>query len=353
MINEEKIEKEKEFMIQWHITNKCDKNCGHCYMTLEERTNNSDELTTDQAKTVIDDLVEFTKVAKVKPVIYFTGGNPLLRENFKEILEYTNEKQVIINILGNPTPLTDKNIEMLIKNNIRRYQLSFDGLKTIHDELRGKGSFDEGIKGIEILRKANIPVVIMSTVTKQNQYDLPKLARKVMSHGANRFDFSRLVPIGNGKDLKDLTFTSKEYKIFLYRMYEEYKKMIIEEGIPAKALGTKDPLWSLLLYEKGLLKLPENKKLIYTGCSVAKNGFCMEPDGSIYGCRRMPIKIANIKDIKIRNFFFNNKEMNEYRNVKKIEACNDCELIPVCRGCRAVAWAKTKSYFGRDPQCWK
>lgn len=236
--------------------------------------------------------------------------------------------------------------------NVTRYQLSFDGLKEVHDHFRGRGAYDLGFEAMHSLTDAGMDVVVMSTVTKQNQNDLPELVNTVIEHGAKRFDFARLVPIGNGKKLKDLIFTPDEYKSFLNRMYDTYKELI-KKGTPERFLGTKDPLWSLLLYEKGDLQVPADNSLIYTGCSISKSGFCIGPDGTIYGCRRMPVAIGNITTIKVRDFFFNNDCMNQYRDVEKINSCGNCELISLCRGCRAVAWAETGSYFGRDPQCWK
>lgn len=339
------------FTIQWHITNKCDFNCKHCYMTLEQRKKIKGELTTKEALKLIDDIADFASVAKVLPRICFTGGNPLLRNDIETILSYSNKNGIMNHILGNPS-FSNKQLEMMQKNNVTRYQISLDGLKETHDYFRGPGSYELGLEAIHKLSEAGITPVIMSTATTKNQKELPKLARTVIKHGAKRFDFARLVPIGNGADLKDLIFTPQEFKNFLNSMYNEYKKLIKEE-VPDRCLGTKDPLWSLLLYEKGELEIPENKNKIYSGCSIAKSGFCMEPDGTLYACRRMPVDIGNIKDINIRDFFFNNEFMNQYRQVDKIESCGDCDLLSLCRGCRAVAWAENGNYFERDPQCWK
>lgn len=339
-----------EFLLQWHITNKCENNCAHCYMSPEQR-NDKNALTTKDCYRVIDDLVDFTNDVCVTPRICFTGGDPLLREDFWQVLGYARQKKVISHILGNPDQLDDKTIDRLKECGVSRYQLSFDGLRDTHDSLRGKGSFNTSLSAVERLTCKGIQVVVMSTVTKQNQYELAVLARQVISKGAKRFDFARLVPIGNGRDLAGLCFEPLEYRAFLERMYREYKKMI-SDGIPERFLGTKDPLWSLLLYEKKELVLPQNN-LVYSGCSVAKSGFCMDADGTLYACRRMPVGIGNIKHTSIREFFINLPEMNRYREFEKIEGCGSCQLMPVCRGCRAVAWSKTGSYFGRDPQCWK
>lgn len=343
---------EREFILQWHITNACEYDCKHCYMTREERKKSvKTELTTAEAKSTIDKLTETANSFGIRPRINFTGGNPLIRTDIYNILTYAKNEGCIVNILGNPVDAAVA--KKLVDAGVTRYQLSFDGLKATHDSLRGTGHFDKSLHSLNVLKTAGIDTVVMATVTKMNASEIIPLSAHVLENGANRFDFARLVPEGNGKALEMLMFSPDEYRTFLNSTHEEYKKMI-RKGIPKKAFGTKDPLWSLLLYEKGELVNPPDDDLIYGGCSIARNGFCMDCDGTIYACRRMPLGIGNIKDIAdIRKWFVFDEKMNEYRNYDEIENCSGCQIQPVCNGCRAVAFAVSGSYFGKDPQCWR
>src|SRR3989344_3080008 len=165
---------ENEFNLQWHITNKCNNSCKHCY--INKKSSNLDELSLSESFKVIDDLVQFSELINLIPSISFTGGDPLLKK---------------------------KNLEMLKKNNVSKYQLSFDGLKDTHDFIRGKGSFDENLEGIIKLRSHDIPVMIMSTVSKINYLDIPELIEFLVPRDILVFDFARLVPIGQGKRIKE------------------------------------------------------------------------------------------------------------------------------------------------------
>src|SRR3989344_9174141 len=192
---------ENEFNLQWHITNKCNNSCKHCY--INKKSSNLDELSLSESFKVIDDLVQFSELINLIPSISFTGGDPLLKKDINNLLAYANQNKVKIVMLGNASLLNKKNLEMLKKNNVSKYQLSFDGLKDTHDFIRGKGSFDENLEGIIKLRSHDIPVMIMSTVSKINYLDIPELIEFLVPRDILVFDFARLVPIGQGKRIKE------------------------------------------------------------------------------------------------------------------------------------------------------
>ena len=97
-----------QFVLQWHITNKCERNCLHCYIDKKEREIDSEnKISKEKCINIIDDLSSLISKWKINGRINFTGGNPLLREDFPEILNYAVGKGIIIGILGNPYPLND------------------------------------------------------------------------------------------------------------------------------------------------------------------------------------------------------------------------------------------------------
>ncbi|MEA3432055.1 MAG: SPASM domain-containing protein [candidate division WOR-3 bacterium] len=143
----------------------------------------------------------------------------------------------------------------------------------------------------------------------------------------------------------------QEYRALLLRVLEEYKRLK-EEGCRTY-FGRKDNLWELLYQELGLLKpLPEND-LIYLGCGICANGPTILADGTVYACRRLPVKIGKVPEQSMREIFINSPECNKMRQIEKMEKCSKCELLRFCRGCPAVAYATYGSYYAPDPQCWK
>ena len=73
------------FMVVWDVTHLCNLRCKHCYLDAREKM--PDELTTKEAKNLIDELVDAGVV-----VLAFSGGEPLMREDIFELMSYAHQK---------------------------------------------------------------------------------------------------------------------------------------------------------------------------------------------------------------------------------------------------------------------
>ena len=191
----------------------------------------------------------------------------------------------------------------------------------------------------------------MSTVSKANAKELVDIIRLVARENVSIFNFARLVPIGRGRNLEGEMLTSEDYKLLLLNVSEEYKRLK-EKGCKTE-FGRKDHLWTLLYFELESLKaLPIDKKMIYSGCSIGINTLTILADGTVLACRRLPIKIGEVPNQRIRDIFINSENLNKLRNVDAMVKCGKCKLIQFCRGCPAVAFGATNDYLNADPQCW-
>ena len=344
---------ETSFILQWHITNKCENRCLHCYIPHNlKNLDDSNKLTLNESKIIMDDLARFGEFFNIATRINFSGGNPLLREDFPDFMEYAKKKNIRTGILGNPFPLTKENLEMLCKNELYRYQISLEGLQNMHDSIRGKGNYELSLEGIKKLSDCGIWVSIMTTILKKNYQEIPALCDLVHSRGAKHFDFARIVPIGEGKQMENEQLTPKEFRNFLFTMYKKYEELALRGARPS-FFGKKDPLWNLMYRELGILDPLSKEEGVISGCSIGKNSLCLDVDGTVYPCRRMPEPIGNIRQTSIKDLFLHSQKINEYREFEKIDGCGECDLMSVCRGCRAVAYGNTGNYFSKDPQCWK
>jgi MoaA/NifB/PqqE/SkfB family radical SAM enzyme len=147
----------------------------------------------------------------VKPKFVFSGGDPLLHPEFIRFCEYLKKHKMKFSILGNPYHLTNDLIIKLKKLGLTEYQMSIDGLKETHDYFRKKGSFDITIKKFRLLKKHNIITKCMFTLSKKNMKELVPVM-KFISGKVDYFSFARMVPIGNGINLKSELITPKSYK---------------------------------------------------------------------------------------------------------------------------------------------
>lgn len=143
--------------VGWAVTNKCNLNCLYCG---RNKTASDDEMSAPQGRLVIDQLnLLGTKV------ISFTGGEPLLREDIYELIDYATAKGIYVNMNTNGTLFIEREKELEKLNSVR---FSLDGDKDVNDYIRGKGVYEKVIAAINSCRKQQIKSCIVSTISKYN-----------------------------------------------------------------------------------------------------------------------------------------------------------------------------------------
>jgi radical SAM protein with 4Fe4S-binding SPASM domain len=307
------------------------------------------ELSFEDCIKVLDDFCETNKKLGSKPAINFSGGDPLIRNDFFKILEECKKRKIPVQIIGNPYLINDEMAKKLKKLKIVSFQISIDGLEKTHDEERQVGSFKESLRALAVLKKHGIQTGCMFTVSKKNAKELIPLI-KILNNKVDDFDFARMVPIGSAAKMKEYLFTANEYNKFLLKVFDTYRKISKKSKT---SYGTKENLWTLLFYEKGTFKPKKGEKLVREGCGMGIRHMTILSDGTVVPCRRMPIKVGKVPQESFYDIFLKSKELQSVREIDKLEKCRKCELLNYCRGCPAVAYAMRGNSFAPDPQCWK
>ncbi len=144
------------------LTRKCNYRCRGCNVWNDQSLN---ELSTEQVKSGLDIL---EKIGVLE--IVFSGGNPLLREDIKELLDYASER-FITTIYDNGSTAVKK-IEAL--QNVDFIAISLDTLdKEKNDYLKGiSGAWKNAMDSIEILKKEGINIGVSPTISQINLYDI-------------------------------------------------------------------------------------------------------------------------------------------------------------------------------------
>jgi radical SAM/SPASM domain protein of ACGX system len=335
------------FAFQWHITDNCDQRCKHCYIFSENNHIPIAEMSFEDMQKVLDNCVEMCETLDRIPYFYITGGDPILHKDFWRLLELLKSKDIAFSLMGNPFHLSGDVCRRLKSLGCERYQLSLDGLRGTHDEIRKSGSFDATLEKIKCIRDAGLRSVIMTTVSGDNIAEIPELIDVVVEHQVDVFAFARYCPTSLDKTTRIKPEESRELFDLCWSKFEQYK----DSGT---SFNLKDHLWTLYLYEKGLLTIPADldAETIYDGCNCGISHLTVLPSGDIYACRRMESKIGNVFTEKISDVFLGEK-MDAYRSFEKFEKCSKCELLRFCRGCPSVAYGYTHNSYSADPQCWK
>ena len=336
------------FAFQWHITDYCDQRCKHCYIFSEGNCTELLHMPLGDMKKVLANCEEMCEQLGRTPYFYITGGDPILHPNFWTLMQMIKAKGYKFTIMGNPFHLNDEVCGKLKECGCEKYQLSIDGMRETHDFFRKPGSFDSTLRAIKYIRGAGMKCAVMATVSDVNMKEMPAVVDLVVENGVDIFAFGRYCPTGEEKKIR---IEPLEYRIFLdtvWKKYEYYKG----QGVKTY-FNLKDHLWTLYLYEEGIFKIPENAdpNMIYEGCHCGICHMTILPDGDVYACRRFESKVGNALEEKLKDIFIEKEEI--YRDFDKFEKCSKCELRGFCRGCPAVTYGTTGSFYGTDPQCWK
>jgi len=317
------------FILQWHITQTCDLHCKHCY-DRSERT----PMPYDTAVAILDDFYGFCQEMHVSGQVTFTGGNPLLYPHFMNIYKEASDRGFSVAILGNPSPTGQ--IEKLLDIAKPLYiQISLEGLEVHNDDIRGKGHFKRSLVFLDQLRSIDIYTMVMLTLSHDNIHQVLPLA-DLLRDRTDSFTFNRLSTMGEGARL--LMADTKEFQVFL----REYEVASRENPI----LGLKDNLLNIIRYENNLE--PFGGCTGY-GCGAAFNFVALLPDGEVHACRKFPSLIGNMKKNRLTEIY-HSRLARKYRNGS--QACRECCLNSICRGCLAITHSHGMNVFGeKDPFC--
>lgn len=342
-----------EFYFQWHITERCNLRCVHCY---QEGYNPRSEFSLAQLQKIADQIILALKKWHKRGRIALTGGEPFLKKELFPLMKYLEQNEYIwrIGILTNGI-LIDERIADRLKTFQKLYyiQISLDGAaEETNDFIRGKGSYEKAINSVNILREKGINTRLMFTVHKRNYQEVPALIDLAIKEKIDTLTIERFVPEGKGAEIKDWFLTKEEvHKLFQYvsrRSDTEYEK-----GTALKILKYRT-LWANIDPERAKTADVPLKIDLGAMCSIGIDSLTILPDGTVLPCRRLPIPIGNLKKDSIFKIWYTSDLLWKIRNKNSLKGkCNGCDLIPRCSGCRAIAYAVTGDYLAEDPQCWK
>jgi radical SAM protein with 4Fe4S-binding SPASM domain len=228
---------------------------------------------------------------------------------------------------------------------VKGVQVSLEGPEQIHDTIRGRGSFALSAQGIKNLLSSDIKVTLNITLSQLNEGHINDLIAFAADIGAQRVGFSRLVPCGRGTQLLQQMIPKR-------RIQEIYTSLLAKD-IKSLEIVTGDPIAS----QMDLKASPDIGYTAYGGCAAGISGLTILPDGTITPCRRLPVPIGNIRKDSLREIWAMSDVLNVLRNRDSYRGkCGRCSRWATCRGCRAIAFAFSRSkgendYLAEDPQC--
>jgi mycofactocin radical SAM maturase len=320
--------------LTWELTYACNLACRHCLSSSGRRDPN--ELSTDEAKAVIDEL-ERMQVFYVN----IGGGEPTIRADFWELLDYAVDHHVGVKFSTNGSRITPEIAERLAGNDYVDIQISLDGATAeVNDAVRGEGSYDTAIAAMEHLAAAGFEGFKLSVVcTRQNIAQIDEFKAIADRYGA-QLRLTRLRPSGRGADVWDELHPTAAQQRELYDWLLAHGEQVL----------TGDSFFHLAGFGESLPGL--------NLCGAGRVVCLIDPVGDVYAC---PFAIhdrfqaGNVRDEGgFAHVWRESTLFRELREPQSAGACASCSAFDACRGgCMAAKFFTGLPLDGPDPECVK
>ncbi len=325
-------------VMAWELTLACNLRCRHCGSSAAHPR--PDELTTEEALAICEQLP-----ALLVQEVDFTGGEPLLREDWPLVAARLVELGIRTQIISNGLCLDQDTVAQMRDVGISAVGLSVDGLETTHDYIRGRpGLFGRVIAACEYVLAAGLRLAVITTVNARNLPELAALSRVLASAGVTRWQIQPMFPLGRGDTAAELQLTEDEY----VAMGESVRSW----GDAAEDDGLQIDLADSFGYCTHL----DPRDQQWPGCPGGVVGCGITSDGKIKGCLSWPDEIVDgdLREQDLWDIWFDPGAFAHTRQFSVDDlgpACAGCEHGSVCKGgCSAMSYGATRQ-FHNDPYC--
>ncbi|MFK0288750.1 mycofactocin radical SAM maturase [Streptomyces sp. NPDC090499] len=318
--------------LTWELTYACNLSCTHCLSSSGRR--DPRELSTEEAKAVIDEL-------EAMQVFYVNigGGEPTVRADFWELLDYATSHHVGVKFSTNGVRITPETARRLARNDYVDVQISLDGATPeVNDAVRGPGSYATALRAMENLAEAGMRNFKLSVVcTRHNIPQLDEFKALADRYGA-QLRLTRLRPSGRGADVWDDLHPTQEQQRELYDWLMAHGESVL----------TGDSFFHLSAYGQALPGL--------NLCGAGRVVCLIDPVGDVYAC---PFAIheeflaGNVRDSGGFTAVWRESELfNDLRSPQTGGACASCGFYDTCKGgCMAAKFFTGLPLDGPDPEC--
>ena len=348
-------------VVFWNITNRCNLLCSHCYIRAGPGREREDELTTEEALGLIDDLA-----AMRVPLLLFSGGEPLIREDFWDLAEHAKERGLVTALSTNGTLIMPAVARRLRDVGVEYAGVSLDGATAeTHDGMRNvPGSFDLAVSALENCRSAGLKCGVRVTATQENYTEIPALIDLALHSGAERFCVYWLVPSGRGGDgYGALQLRPSGIADLLDLLIEKARDVDPAAMEFLTVDAPQDAVYLLERLEKEDRPAYESMCTLLAcsgvGCSAGDRIANIDPSGAVYPCQFAQMDELRVGNIRKKPFsaIWNDPEnriLADFRRKKDLVggSCGRCSYRDRCGGgCRIRAFAESGELWAEDPLC--
>jgi len=337
------------FLVIWEVTQACDLACLHCRASAIPRRHPG-ELSTEEGIQLLAEVRSFGK-----PLMVFTGGDPLKRPDLFVLLQESVTLGLRTTVTPSATPLlTRRAVHEFAASGVARMAISIDGIDpATHDGFRGvPGSFERSLDALRYARDLNLETQINTTVTRRNRQSLDRIAELVSQLGAKLWSVFFLIATGRASERDDLT--AEEYEEVFALLYgmsksapfdiktteaQHYRRFVAQQRKKGgQTENNASPVASVIARQGGI---NDGKGLVFVSHT-----------GEIFPSGFLPISAGNVRHDSLADTYRHSPLFQKLRLPADFAGkCGACDYRNLCGGSRSRAFALTGDPFGSDPRC--
>jgi radical SAM protein len=332
-------------LVIWEVTRACALACRHCRAAAEDRRDPR-ELTTAEGRDLLDQVK-----AMGTPLMIFTGGDPLQRDDLEELIRHAKEIGLRPAAIPAATDrLTRERMFSLKAAGLEQVALSLDAYTAErHDNFRKvAGTFAKALQGVDWAHEAGIPLQINTVFGAWNADDFDAIADLVRRLDIVFWEVFFLVPTGRGAELPGCTAEQ------MLQLFEKLYALSLEAPFVIKVTEAQH-FRCYVARRARETNDPRRPRLMMSGRAVnAGCGICfVDHIGNICPSGFLPLERGNMRRDRLVDVYRRDRVFRALRDPALLSGrCADCPDRDGCSGgSRARAYAMTGDYLAPDPLC--
>lgn len=303
------------FKVWFEVTSKCNFNCEYCYAVSPDG-----HPTLDQLEDAVDKLhrMHFKK-------IFISGGEPLLRDDIKDLLEYMSQYAWDLDLVTNGTLLTKEHARLLADLNIDA-SVSLDAADELFEGISASPrSLQKVMHALRLLTDHNVDTTTLCTLTQHNKHQIRDILKKVCEIGITGAEYHTVRVTGNAQS--DLKLSRSDY----YAVASQISALKKEYNIPIFAEDVFCFPECFFEHKKPDTLHPNR----FFGCIGGRFKMVVLPSFDITPCtclRNSDYILANLERSSEKDIY---ASLLKYTREPCTRACEPCDLVSICGGpCR-------------------
>ena len=347
----------------WETTKACLLACGHCRARAIRRAL-PDQLSHEDSMKVIDQLIEF---GEPYPALLLTGGDPVMRDDFFDLIEYAKQKGIYVAVAASVTPkLTEELIWRMKELGVDIMSLSLDGASPeTHDKLRGvKGTWQETIRNLQLATDIGLRTQINTTVMRSNVHELADVFHLAKTHGAVAWEVFFLIRTGRGSSFESLDpqeceqvthllFDASHFGLPVRTAEGPHFRRVRAEREGGNVIPTGTLYSQLAARLRQIEGEPTSRASVKSTATRDGRGIMfVAHNGEVYPSGFLPISAGKVPRDSLSSIYRSAPLFVALRDSANLKGrCGVCNYREICGGSRSRAFAEFGDPLEEDPAC--